>query len=118
MLEVGNVGKKEQMYCKEIPPRNDALANMSKEGQSCKIFCTLEPGRSGVLSRNLYNQRLNTLFRYTSKQCNVFPVFQQYTSYFIQFIHSTKFFSFLYVLLTLPSSGDTLKAMMVRSMPA
>lgn len=65
MLEVGNVGKKEQMYWKDIPPGNDALANMSKEGQSFKIFYTLEPACSRVLDTNLQNQRLNTLFRYS-----------------------------------------------------
>lgn len=60
MLEVGNEGKKEQMYWKEIPPRNDALASMSKDGQNCKIFCTLEPACSVALSTDLHNQSLNT----------------------------------------------------------
>lgn len=32
MLEVGDVGKKEQMSWEEIPPRNNAPTNRSEEG--------------------------------------------------------------------------------------
>lgn len=63
MLEVGNVGKKEQMYWEEIAPRNDAWASMSKDIRNGTILCTLEPVWFRDLDANLHKQMPNTLFK-------------------------------------------------------
>lgn len=75
MLEVGDVGKKEQMSWEEIPLRNNASTNIRKEYQSCETVYTLEPEGSRVLDTKLHNQMLNNLLGCISQQWNIVPVF-------------------------------------------
>lgn len=52
---------------------------------------------------------LNTLFRDISKGCNVFQFFNNINPISFNLSVQQFFFRFLYVLVTLPSSGDALK---------
>lgn len=99
MLEVGDVGKKEQMSWEEIPLRNNASTHIRKERQSCKTVYTLEPECSRVLHTNLHNQMvyLSAMEHFSSFLITwiLLPSIYVFNKYFL---------SFLYVLVTMPSS--------------